>query len=394
VLTPTTAPPSDTTTPSTPLPSPLGLAITAISAGDFHTCALTSGGGVKCWGANDVGQLGNGSTTDSSTPVAVSDLARGVTAISAGGKHTCALTIAGGVKCWGWNLFGELGNGTTTDSDVPLDVAGLVSGVTAIAAGGSGTCALTSGGAVKCWGMGGWGQLGNATAAGSNVPIDVTGLETGISAIAAGGWHTCALTRGGSVMCWGTGAYWPDCGESPCATDPNDTAVPVVVAGLPSGVSAIAAGGHHTCVLTTGGGVTCWGGALYNGSYVNGTGNEAGTPGEVVGLSSGVIAIAAGDQHTCALTSGGGVKCWGYNHGGVLGDGTTSWSLSPVDVAGLASGVSAIAAGYSDTCALMAAGGVKCWGANWRGQLGNGSANEGSLVPVDVDFAPASSTLP
>jgi alpha-tubulin suppressor-like RCC1 family protein len=352
----------------------------AIAAGDFHTCALTSGGGVKCWGSNQDGQLGNGTTQ-----TAVSGLASGVSAIAAGGGHTCALTSGGGVKCWGSNLWGQLGNGTNIDSDIPVDVSGLASGVSAIAAGGSGACALTSGGGVKCWGMNSWGQLGDGTNIDSDIPVDVSGLASGVSAIAAGGWHTCALASGGGIQCWGTNAYWPDCGTSAC--DYERSNVPVDVPGVTSGVSAIAAGGHHTCALTSSGGVRCWGWQLGNGSMT-----DSNIPVDVAGLPSGVSAIAAGGQHTCALTSGGGVMCWGENLWGQLGNGTSTDngtntdSNIPVDVAGLPSGVSAIAAGGQHTCALTSGGGVRCWGVNWRGQLGNGSTT-GSSVPVDVDFA-------
>jgi alpha-tubulin suppressor-like RCC1 family protein len=271
---------------------------------------LTSRGRVKCWGANDRGQLGNGSTTDSSTPVAVRGLEGGVIAISAGGEHTCALTSRGGVKCWGLNRWGELGNGKTAKSRTPVDVSGLTSGVSAIAAGGNGTCAIVSDGGVKCWGMGNSGQLGNGANTDSLVPVDVDGLAGDVSAIAAGGWHTCALVVGAEVMCWGTDAYWSDGGEGPLPWDDTIGDTAVAVAGLPNGVSAISAGAHHTCALTTGGGVTCWGGENDIAGY-NGSGNKLGIPGEVAGLASGVTAIAAGGSHTCVLMAAGGVKCWG-----------------------------------------------------------------------------------
>jgi alpha-tubulin suppressor-like RCC1 family protein len=351
--------------------------VSRIAAGDFHTCALTSAGGVKCWGSNLYGQLGNGPNPDSNVPVDVSGLASGVTAVAAGGYHSCALTDAGAVKCWGRNDLGQLGNGANANSNVPVQVSGLASGVIAITGGDFHTCALTSAGGVKCWGDNGNGALGDGTGADSNIPVDVSGLASGVDAIAAGGYHTCALTSAGGVKCWGDNIY----GQLGDGTT-SSNGEPVEVVGLTSGVTAITGGYYHSCALTSAVGPKCWGrnnfGQLGNAGNANSS-----VPVDVSGLPAGADAIAVGGYHSCALTSSGGVKCWGAGGDGALGDGTNIDRNVPADVSGLTSGVSAIASGAYHSCALMSAGGIKCWGDNTGGQLGDGT-NNSSNVPVDV----------
>lgn len=330
----------------------------SIAVGYFHACALTATGGVECWGDDTSGELGNGSTTSSAAPVAVSGLASGVAAISGGWETTCALTSSGGVLCWGYNQHGQLGDGTTTDSAVPVQVKGL-GPVAAIAAGAAHACAVTTGGGLQCWGSNGSGELGTGTLADSHVPVAVSGLSSGVVAVGGGASHTCALTASGGVVCWGSNAKG-QLGNGSGA----DSSVPVAVTGLGSGVKAIAVGDDHACALSTGGGVLCWGdgflGDLGDGSY---SGSPVPVP--VSGLGSGVTAIASGGYHVCALTAAG-AQCWGDDGYGQLGDGSTGDATTPVAVSGLAPGVTAIAAGGFHTCATTATG-VQCWGDDGAG---------------------------
>lgn len=343
--------------------------------------AVPRAGGVKAWGYNYHGQLGDGTQMQRLTPVDVSGLTSGVIALAAGDQHSCALTNAGGVKCWGWNEYGQLGDGTQTQRLTAVEVSGLTSGVTAIATSYNHTCALTATGGVKCWGVNWYGQLGTGTTTNRSTPTDVSGLTSGAIALAVGSQHTCALTGAGGVKCWG-GNYDGQLGDGTFV----DRYTPVVVSGL-NGVTALAVGGYHACVLTDAGGVKCWG-RNYEGELGDGTTTTVvpygkPNPVDVSGLSSGVIALSAGTYHACALTSAGGVKCWGHGGMGQLGDGTLADRSTPVQVSGLTSGVTAIAAGRFHTCAVISGGQVKCWGYNGNGQLGDGTFTS-RLLPVVV----------
>ena len=182
---------------------PGGLSFTAVSTGELHTCALTSAGGVQCWGNNTGGQLGDGTTTNRLVPVDVSGLAGGVAALSLGQSYTCAVTAAGGAVCWGWNGQGQLGDGTTATRLTPVDVSGLTSGVVAISAGTDHACALTSAGGVKCWGNNTYGELGDGTTTWKRTPVDVSALTSGGVAVSARGNQNCSLTAAVGVKVWG-----------------------------------------------------------------------------------------------------------------------------------------------------------------------------------------------
>jgi alpha-tubulin suppressor-like RCC1 family protein len=306
----------------------LSSGIRVVSAGGEHTCALNEAGGVVCWGYNGSGALGdNGDCGLICSPVGVSGLSSGVSALSSGYRHTCVLTASGGVKCWGYNFWGQIGDNTTTDRDAPVDVTGLASGVTAVVSGQYHSCALTTGGGVKCWGYGGLGQLGNSSFLNQLTPVDVSGLSSGVTAI-TGGWnHTCALLANGSVKCWGFNPH----GELGNGGTANSSS-PVDVVGLPP-ASAVSGGRYHTCALSTSGGVWCWGANAW-GQLGDGTTTGSTTPTDVTGLDFDVGAVSAGGLQTCAVTNAGTVKCWGDNAWGQLGDGTTDGRTTPVDVSG------------------------------------------------------------
>jgi alpha-tubulin suppressor-like RCC1 family protein len=362
-----------------------------VSAGGWFMCRLTDAATVECWGVNNNAELGDGTTIDRSTPVAVSELSGGVSAISTGGSHTCALLKTGGVECWGYNAYGQLGDGTTGNRSRAVAVSGLSSGVLAISAGAVHTCAILDGGAVTCWGANFYGTLGDGTKTGRITPVPVSGLGGAAVGIAAGGDHTCALLDDGGVKCWGRNSY----GQIGDGTQ-TDKLIPTAVSGLSTGAVAVVAGGSHTCALLNGGGVKCWG-SNNRGSLGDGTRNPSLTPVAVSGLSSGVIAIDAGphaeSEHTCAVTTGGTAMCWGSNRFGQLGTGTDlGQPLTPVAVSGLSGSVSAVTAGMFYSCALLSNGSLQCWGSNYYGQLGDGTTIA-RLTPVYVLGVPLSADV-
>jgi alpha-tubulin suppressor-like RCC1 family protein len=365
--------------------------VTGLSVGRGFACAVTSGGAVQCWGYNGSGMLGNNTTTSSAVPVQVAGLTSGVTQVSCG-NFACAVTAGGGVECWGDNTYGKLGNNSTTISLVPVQVTDLASGVTAVSAGAFSACAVTSGGAVQCWGYNGTGQLGNNSTTNSSVPVQVAGLSSGATSVSVGLQSTCAITAGGGVQCWGDNTYG-ELGNNSTAS----SLVPVQVVGLTSGVVALSVGDYSACAVTAGGAVQCWGAGGGAGSALGSSapticaadgGGSASfcspVPIQVIGLTSGATGVSVGDHTACAVTAGGGVQCWGDNSSGELGNNSTTNSLAPVQVAGLTGDAIAVSVlGGPSTCALAAGGSVECWGDNRYGELGNSSTTNSS-IPVQV----------
>lgn len=344
-----------------------------LSAGDLFNCALTNASGLKCWGWNAFGQLGDGTFNFKPSPVDVNGLASGVTSVDAGADHTCALNSAGGAICWGYNGDGAVGDGTNVTRSAPVAVSGLAGGVSSISAGADHSCAATRYGAAKCWGWNRDGQIGDGTSGNSRLtPRTVAGLASGSGAVdvSAGGTHSCALLSTGAVKCWGSNA-WGELGNDKAAGTVPISPTPVTVTGIASGATALSMGKGFGCAIINRG-LKCWGRNWY-GALGDGTTFDRHVPTGVVGLGSGVAAVSAGADHVCALTTGAGVKCWGRNDFGQVGDGTTTNRWSPVDVAGLTSGAVAVATGQYHSCALLRTGGVKCWGYNANGQIGDGT---------------------
>lgn len=412
--------------------SGLSGAMSISSSHSHHTCALISGGEVKCWGLNLNGQLGDGTKIARNLPAAVIGLSGQVSSLSTGGDSSCALIVDGTVQCWGSNNEGQLGDGTTVDRSTPTNVVGVENAVgisvgafvacatgedslalcwgrnlfgtlgegtssrrvapvltpnviSAITSGARHSCGLGKNGELLCWGDNSRGQLGDGTMLPRFSAIEVVGMGDEVSSVHAGGRHTCARIASGAAKCWGENSR----GQLGNGTL-NDSTVPIGVLGLDSGVVSISAGASHTCAIVGSGAAKCWGengGRLGNGSTVS-----SNIPVDVDGLGGGVVAISAGREHTCALTSIGSVKCWGVNSNGQVGDATTFLRLVPVSVVGLDSGVSGISAGEYHSCAVMSLGGIKCWGNNSLGALGDGSTLSRN-VPVDVAGLAHAATL-
>ncbi|MDW8246221.1 MAG: hypothetical protein RMJ84_06565 [Sandaracinaceae bacterium] len=377
--------------------------VVGIDLGLGSSCAWLSDGSGKCWGWNMHGQLGDATRNDRTTPVRVMGLSN-ITAISVGGGsanehiHTCALLTfdtSDEVRCWGDNEYGQLGNDTMVDSLSPVRVIGL-SGIWSISAGGRHTCALLRGsGEVRCWGDNEYGQLGNGMMGGSrSSPVTVyhagsTSPLNNVSAITTGEAHTCALLSSGEVRCWGRNNH----GQLGNRTTTNSSD-PVATVRLEEGreqnltsVRTIAAGWNHTCaVVGSDAQVFCWGDNSH-GQLGSGMSGGNSTTAVSTGLR-GAQAIAAGGMHTCALLMGSGeVLCWGANWNGQLGDGTMTNRSTPVPVRGL-SGVTAIALGSYHSCAITQnpttrRPEVLCWGRNNVGELGDGTTMD-RTTPVMV----------
>jgi alpha-tubulin suppressor-like RCC1 family protein len=349
------------------------LVAVAVTAGTFHTCALTTEHTVYCWGAT----LSPCCSLDGSpvcgpdlTPRRVPGLTQ-VTAISAANQYTCVLLDTGAVECWGDNFYGQFGDGTRrTGSTTPITVSDLADAV--LIAGGYGSmCAVVRDGTVSCWGANQRGELGDGTTTDHYKPRPVLGLH-GPIAISAGGFDACVLTADGRVWCWGAN----DVGQIGDGTT-VDRSGPTQVQGLPAPAIAVATAPSFSCALLEGGEEYCWGANGPSG-LGDGTTAQHTTP---VHVMLPARATASSHPPGCTIVEGGGMYCWGY---GFVGDGTSLTRLEPVLIAG-AGQASAIAIGAPNTahCALLQGGNIDCWGGNSAGELGDGTMTDHpSPLPV------------
>lgn len=366
---------------------------------------------VLSWGLNDQGQLGNGTTTNTSVPGAIdmSGALQGktVTKVAAGSQAACALTSDGRVFCWGDGARGQLGNGGTADSLVPtpIDTSGVLTGKTIvdITATTNAMCALTSDGLIACWGDNDFGQLGNSTYALDQVsPVLFTNLGALAgrtpTALSVGGFATtCAILDDGSAACWGSGTYGQmGNGTSGAAVIRNPIPIAVDMTGVLAGkrISSMTIGAYHVCALTSDRTLSCWG---RNSQGQLGIGNLTDQTVPVLVTTSGVLAgltasaIAAGGESTCAIASGG-VFCWGDGSDGALGAGNLSDAQLPqaIDTSGVMAGQRATLlainglTGLLHTCTVTESNVMACWGVGANGQLGDGLSTR-SDVPVRVN---------
>ncbi len=366
----------------------LGSVLSVVSDHDNgSSCALLSTGRVDCWGYNNDGELGNGTTASSDVPVAVRAItnAKAIVGDNDGGSYGgsfCAVLATGQVKCWGYNNDGELGNGTTISSTVPVPVKNITKPA-AIVGGEYGFCALLSSDHVDCWGYGAYGELGNGSfSTNSDVPVAVRKI-TNAATVIAGDFGYCARLSTSHVDCWGYNGY----GELGNRTTTNSD-VPVGVTGI-TNATAVAShtGSGSSCALLSTGRVDCWG---YNGDgeLGNGTTTSSDVPVTVHSITNAkaVIRDTNGEGlggSFCALLSTSHVDCWGYNNDGELGNGTTTTFTVPVSVKNITAAATVVGADYG-FCALLSSHHVDCWGYGAYGELGNGSFSTNSDVPVAV----------
>jgi alpha-tubulin suppressor-like RCC1 family protein len=363
-----------------PVPStPLGPA-TQVSAGIYHSCASTEAGTVYCWGLNETGQLGDNTLGSTPLPTQARGAVPAFRSVGASYVSSCALAADGRVFCWGSNENGALGTGGATGgSPVPTAIGGSLR-FASLSVGGLHACALTAAGVAYCWGFNRFGQLGNGTTTDAAGPVAVPGAPA-FRSLSAGYLHTCAVTFDDQLYCWGLNEF-----GQVGAGGPGDHPRPLRVGNLPA-VRQVSAGGLHTCAVGTAGQLHCWGFNRFGQLGTNSTTDQV-APVPVAGVQ--LQQVSAGGVHTCGVATDGRALCWGYNRSGAVGDGTRVDRPAPTAVAGAGS-VRMVTAGLHHSCGIAADGQVVCWGYNRFGQVGDGSTETriraASVLRAETFFA-------
>ena len=379
------------------------------SASFYHSCAIALNGRAYCWGSGNSGKLGNGSTASSRVPVAVNTsgvlAGKTIKQISAGENHTCAIASDNRAYCWGSNKNGQLGNGSTADSNVPVAVnmSGALAGKTIkqMSVEFSTSCVVASDNRAYCWGSNKNGQLGNGSTADSRVPVAVntSGVLVGktIKEVTTGGFHTCALDTSSKMYCWGLNSSGRLGGGLTSIL--SNVPVAVNMSGALAGktIKQMSTGYSSTCAIASDNRAYCWGSGN-NGQLGNGSTADSRVP-VAVNMSGALVGktikqILAGGDHGCVVASDDKMYCWGLNNNGELGNNSSVNSSVPVAVNadGVLAGktIRQMSAGFSSTCAVDSGYGIYCWGYNSNGQLGNNSTNN-SRVPTYV-YVPKENT--
>ena len=294
-----------------------------------HSCNFQEDGSASCWGSNQFGQIGDGTTTDRHTPTTIDGFSgRTAVGISAGSKHTCTILDDGSVSCWGSNQFGQIGDDSVTDRLLPVSInLNGNKSATSIASGTFHTCVIVDDGSVSCWGHSAAGQLGYGDTEFRWVPTPTMSLGAGRSAIALslGTYHTCALLDDGAVKCWGDNGHG-QLGDG-TGIDSNSPSSSIL-----ENVMRISSSGKHSCVILNDGSVSCWG--INHGQFGDGSTADSNTPVTAEGFVNGrkAVEISTGGSHTCVILDDDSISCWGRNDTGQIGDGTTEKRLTPTQI--------------------------------------------------------------
>ena len=357
-----------------------------IAAGEDHSCAIKADGTVRCWGEGSSYRLGYGNNGDRSTPTATASLGTNRTAvdITAGDTHTCVILDDGTVSCWGSNNYGELGDGTTTTRSTPTQTLSLGRPAIAIEAGFDFTCALMDNGSIMCWGRNHYGQLGrgytNTSSSSQPTPMYTVPLPTGRHAVSIdiGHYHVCAVLDNGSIACWGPGNSHR-LGTGSVANEDTPTVIQFFDASNPA--VDVALGRYSGCGLLENGSVTCWGKGWLGTGNQNQVQSTAGNIWPDFGTGRTAVKVELGRWHNCALLDNSNVKCWGADGTQQMGNGGGTTSQTTPKKVNFATGVvpKEITSGHWHTCVVSQTHEMYCWGDGASGKLGDGASTNNAI---------------